>query len=186
LPSEKLKIDARRSLKRPQKEWSNAATPMLWNSNAAVMKRHKSDRRKQDRYRKEIIDHHGDLVWGHTARSTNSSIRWVVAKGEDAAAPGTTNTRGAVLHLARLLSEGEGLSAAELDALTKLVEAAFARLLVLLSVHPKVVLWIATGGVRMVEAAVPTVEDVDLGERQSGIAMLILFTIMRTHKLSPA
>jgi hypothetical protein len=57
---------------------------------------------------------------------------------------------------------------------------------VLLSVHPKVVLWIATGGVRMVEAAVPTVEDVDLGERQSGIAMLILFTIMRTHKLSPA
>lgn len=87
--------------------------------------------------------------------------------------------------MARVFANRECMCTVELRALSELVQAAFARLLVLLSVHAKIVLWEASSRIRVVEGAVATVKDVDLGVVQRRIAMRVLFAILRAHKLSP-
>ena len=77
------------------------------------------------------------------------------------------------------------MCAVQFRALSELVQTAFAGLLVLLRVHPKIVLRKASSRVGVVERAVTTVKDVDLRVVQSRVAMRVLFAILRTHKLGP-
>lgn len=77
-----------------------------------------------------------------------------------------------------MLADRESVGTVELRALSKLVQAAFAGLLVLLSVHPKIVLWEASSRVRVVERAVASIEDVDLRIVQRRVAMRILLAVL--------
>lgn len=70
------------------------------------------------------------------------------------------------------------MCAVEFRALSKLVQPAFAGLLVLLSIHPKIVLREAASRVGMVELAVTTIKDVDLRVMQGRVAMRILLAIL--------
>lgn len=69
--------------------------------------------------------------------------------------------------------------------MSKLVQAAFAGLLVLLSVHPKIVLRETSSRVVVVERAVAAVKNVDLRVVQFRVAMCILLAVLRTYELSP-
>lgn len=84
-----------------------------------------------------------------------------------------------------MLANRECVGTVELRALSELVQAAFTGLLVLLSVHPKIVLGKASSRVRVVEGAVATIEDVDLRVVQCRIAVRILLAILGAHKLGP-
>jgi hypothetical protein len=94
-----------------------------------------------------FIGHRIGLVRSHaTAGAKSSKVRGVFAKCEDVVStPGSADGGGAILHLARVLANCECVGAVELRPLSKLVQAAFTGLLVLLSVHPEIVLWEATG-----------------------------------------
>jgi hypothetical protein len=66
----------------------------------------------------------------------------------------------------------------KLGALSKLVQAAFAGLLVLLGVHAEVVLRKAASRVRVIERAVATIKNIDLRVVQFRVAMRVLFAIL--------
>ena len=56
----------------------------------------------------------------------------------------------------------------------------------LLGVHAKVVLGVATGRVSMEEGAVATVEDIDFRKGEVRVLVSVLFAILRAYKLGPA
>lgn len=123
----------------------------------------------------------------HTTTATESARTEVVveAKGENTAALGTAHGCRAVLHLARLLTEGKGGSSAQLVALAKLVHTTLTGILVLLGVHAQIVLGEAAGTMGLEEAAIATVENVDLWEGELGIAEHILLAVFLTNSLGP-
>ena len=84
-----------------------------------------------------------------------------------------------------MLANCEGVCAGELRTLSELVQAAFTRLLVLLSVHAKIVLWEASSRVVVVEGAVAAVKDVHLRVVQFRVAMCVLLAVLRAYELSP-
>ena len=84
-----------------------------------------------------------------------------------------------------MLPEGEGLCTIQFGTLFELVQSALARLLVLLGVHPKVVLGVASSGVRMVEGTIAAIEYVHFREREQRIPMDVLLAVLGTHELGP-
>ena len=84
-----------------------------------------------------------------------------------------------------MLADCESLRALERFALSQLVQAAFAGLLVLLSIHTEIILRFAASRVGVEKSAVTTVEDVDLRVVQLRVAMRILLAILRAHELGP-
>ena len=109
----------------------------------------------------------------------------VKAKGKDATALGPAHGCGAVLHLARLLTKGEGGSSIQLGALAEPVHTTFTCILMLFGVHAQIVLGETTGSMRFEEAAVTTIKDIDLGERQLGIAEYVLLAVLLANSLGP-
>lgn len=84
-----------------------------------------------------------------------------------------------------MLADCERLRTLQRLTLSQLVQAAFAGLLVLLSIHTEVVLRFAASRVGVEESAVATVEDIDLRVVKCWIAMRVFLAILRAHELSP-
>jgi hypothetical protein len=84
-----------------------------------------------------------------------------------------------------MLAESKGLCSVEFCALSQLVQSTFARLLVLLRIHPKIVLWKAASRVRMVEGTITSIQNIHFWKRQQRVAMGILFAILRAYKFGP-
>lgn len=131
-------------------------------------------------YRVEVVGFTWPLVRGHATRSAYSSnVQCVVAKHKNVASTlRPVERRRAVLHLARVLAYRECVRTVELGALSKLVQAAFAGLLVLLGVHAEIVLRKASSRVRVIERAVAAIKNIDFRVVQCRVAMRILFAIL--------
>ena len=74
----------------------------------------------------------------------------------------------------------------ELGALSKLVQAAFAGLLVLLGVHAEIVLRKASSRVRVIERAVAAIKNIDFRVGQLWITVSVNLTILFAKESSPA
>ena len=123
----------------------------------------------------------------HTTTATESARTEVVieAESENTAALGTAHGCWAVLHLARLLTKGEGGSSAQLVALAKLVHTTLTGILVLLGVHAQIVLGEAARTMGFEEAAITAIKNVDLGKGELGIAEHILLAVFLANSLGP-
>jgi hypothetical protein len=83
------------------------------------------------------------------------------------------------------LANCKSLSTTKLGALTKLVHAAFTFVLVFLGIHTKVLLRETALTVRLEEGAITTIENVNFGIVELGVAMTVEFTIFITQELGP-
>lgn len=132
-----------------------------------------------------------ERVWLVRGKATDSgspcAVERIVAQAEDVVSTSRpTHGSRTVFHLARL-SKGKGSGTVELGTRLELelVQATLARLFMLLGIHTKVVLGIATGRVSMEEGAVATVEDIDFRKGEVRILVSVFFAVLRADELGP-
>ena len=98
----------------------------------------------------------------------------------------STGSGGTIIHLHRMLSEGERLRTTEFFPVTEFTHLTFTRVGVFLGVHLDVGRRHTTHAMAIEEGTVTTIQDVHLGIRQDRISMVVGGTIVTTNELGPA